>query len=73
MHLFGSRKTNINDVLKIMIRNNIIKHRIVKQNIIKQIKDRSLFKSVPETYTIQNVLGFLNTIFERQITSSLLQ
>ena len=36
MHLFGSRKTNINDVLKIMIRNNIIKHRIVKQNIIKQ-------------------------------------
>jgi hypothetical protein len=39
------------------------KHK-TKQNIIKQIKDRSLFKSVPETYTIQNVLGFLNTIFE---------
>jgi hypothetical protein len=39
------------------------KHK-TKQNILKQIKDRSLFKSVPETYTIQNVLGFLNTIFE---------
>ena len=39
------------------------KHK-TKQNIIKQIKDRSLFKSVPETYTIQNVLGFLNTFFE---------
>jgi hypothetical protein len=39
------------------------KHK-TKQNIIKQIKDRSLLKSIPETYTIQNVLGFLNTIFE---------
>ena len=39
------------------------KHK-TKQNILKQIKERSLFKSVPETYTIQNVLGFLNTIFE---------
>jgi hypothetical protein len=39
------------------------KHK-TKQNIIKQIKERSLFKSVPETYTIQNVLSFLNTIFE---------
>ena len=39
------------------------KHK-TKQNIIKQIKDRSLFKSVPETYTIQNVLSFLNTVFE---------
>ena len=39
------------------------KHK-TKQNIIKQIKERSLFKSVPETYTIQNVLGFLNTVFE---------
>jgi hypothetical protein len=39
------------------------KHK-TKQNILKQIKDRSLFKSVPETYTIQNVLGFLNTIFD---------
>ena len=39
------------------------KHK-TKQTIIKQIKDRSLFKSVPETYTIQNVLGFLETIFE---------
>ena len=39
------------------------KHK-TKLNILKQIKDRSLFHSVPETYTIQNVLGFLNTIFE---------
>ena len=39
------------------------KHK-TKQNIIKQIKERSLFKSVPETYTIQNVLSFLNTLFE---------
>jgi hypothetical protein len=39
------------------------KHK-TKQNILKQIKDRSLLKSIPETYTIQNVLGFLNTIFE---------
>ena len=39
------------------------KHK-TKQNIIKQIKDRSLLKSIPETYTIQNVLGFLNTVFE---------
>ena len=39
------------------------KHK-TKQNIIRQIKDRTLFKSVPETYTIQNVLGFLQTIFD---------
>lgn len=39
------------------------KHK-TKQNIIKQIKERSLFKSVPETHTIQNVLSFLNTVFE---------
>jgi hypothetical protein len=39
------------------------KHK-TKQNIIKQIKERSLFKSVPETFTIQNVLSFLNTVFE---------
>ena len=38
------------------------KHK-TKQQIIKQIKERSLFKSTPETYTIQNVLGFLQTIF----------
>ena len=42
------------------------KHK-TKQNIIKQIKDRTLFKSVPETYTIQNVLGFLQTIFETKM------
>ena len=39
------------------------KHK-TKQVIIKKIKERTLFKSVPETYTIQNVLSFLNTIFE---------
>jgi hypothetical protein len=39
------------------------KHK-TKQNIIKQIKERNLFKSVPETDTIQNVLGFLQTIFQ---------
>jgi hypothetical protein len=39
------------------------KHR-TKQNIIKKIKDRSLFKSIPETFTIQNVLSFLQTIFQ---------
>jgi len=30
-----------------------------KVNIIKQIKDRNLFKSIPETETIQNVLNHL--------------
>lgn len=39
------------------------KHK-TKQNIIKKIKERSLFKSTPETYTIQNVLGFLLTLFK---------
>ena len=39
------------------------KHK-TKQNIIKKIKDRSLFKSTPETYTIQSVLGFLQTVFQ---------
>ena len=39
------------------------KHK-TKQNIIKKIKERSLIKSTPETYTIQNVLGFLQTIFQ---------
>jgi hypothetical protein len=38
------------------------KHK-TKQNIIKKIKERTLFKSIPETYTIQHVLGFLQTIF----------
>jgi hypothetical protein len=42
------------------------KHK-TKQNIIKKIKERSLFKSTPETYTIQNVLGFLQTIFHTKI------
>jgi len=39
------------------------KHK-TKQSILKKIKDRSLLKSTPETYTIQNVLGFLQTIFQ---------
>jgi hypothetical protein len=39
------------------------KHK-TKQNIIKKIKDRLLFKSTPETYTIQNVLGFFQTMFQ---------
>ena len=39
------------------------KHK-TKQNIIKHIKERSLFKSTPETNTIQTVLGFLQTIFQ---------
>jgi hypothetical protein len=44
------------------------KHK-TKQNMIRTIKERSLLKSVPETYTIQNVLGFLNTIFETKSAS----
>ena len=39
------------------------KHK-TKLTIIKHIKERSLLKSTPETYTIQNVLGFLQTIFQ---------
>ena len=39
------------------------KHK-TKLTIIKTIKERSLFKTTPETYTIQNVLGFLQTIFQ---------
>lgn len=42
------------------------KHK-TKQNIIKKIKERSLFKSTPETYTIQNVLKFLQTFFQTKI------
>ena len=38
------------------------KHK-TKQSILKKIKDSSLLKSIPETYTIQNVLSFLQTIF----------
>lgn len=49
MQLFGSRKTNINDVLKIMIRKNIIKQHIIKQNIIKQniIEQNIIKQNVP--------------------------
>jgi hypothetical protein len=39
------------------------KHK-TKQSIIKHIKERSLLKSTPETYTIQTVLGFLQTMFQ---------
>ena len=39
------------------------KHK-TKQTIIKNIKERSLLKSTPETYTIQNVLSFLQTVFQ---------
>ena len=39
------------------------KHK-TKQSLIKKIKERTLFKSVPETYTIQNILGFLQTFFQ---------
>jgi hypothetical protein len=42
------------------------KHK-TKQTIIKHIKERSLLKSTPETYTIQNVLGFLQTIFQTKM------
>jgi hypothetical protein len=36
------------------------KHK-TKLHIIKLIKDRHLFQSIPETYTIQAILGFLQT------------
>jgi hypothetical protein len=39
------------------------KHK-TKQTILKDIKERSLLKSTPETYTIQNVLAFLQTMFQ---------
>jgi len=36
-----------------------------KINILKQIKERTLFQSIPETETIQNILNILNpTVFE---------
>jgi len=38
------------------------KHK-TKSNIIKQIKDRNLFSSTPETDTIQNVLNYLYPTF----------
>jgi len=34
------------------------KHK-TKTNVLKLIKERSLFSSIPETYTIQNVLNFI--------------
>lgn len=44
------------------------KHK-TKQTIVKKIKERTLIKSTPETYTIQNVLSFLQTIFSTKIES----
>jgi hypothetical protein len=44
------------------------KHK-TKVNIIKKIKERNLFKSIPETYTIQNVLSFLQSLFASKIES----
>jgi hypothetical protein len=44
------------------------KHK-TKINIIKKIKERALLKSTPETYTIQNVLGILQTLFQSKIES----
>lgn len=38
------------------------KHK-TKINIIKKIKNNSLFSSIPETFTIQNILSFLQLIF----------
>jgi hypothetical protein len=42
------------------------KHK-TKQTLIKKIKERNLLKSIPETYTIQNILSFLNTFFITKI------
>jgi hypothetical protein len=40
------------------------KHK-TKTHIVKLIKEKHLFKSIPETYTIQTVLGFLqSTLFD---------
>ena len=44
------------------------KHK-TKMNMIRAIKERNLLKTVPETYTIQTVLSFLNTIFETKTES----
>ena len=35
----------------------------IKINVIKQIRERNLFRSVPESYTIQNVLKLLHPAF----------
>lgn len=42
------------------------KHK-TKQIIIKQIKDRHLLKSTPESYTIQSVINNFSSIFENKI------
>lgn len=38
------------------------KHK-TKHNILKKIKNISLFSSIPETFTIQNILSFLQLLF----------
>ena len=38
------------------------KHK-TKQTLLKKIKERNLFKSIPETYTIQNILSILSNVF----------
>lgn len=38
------------------------KHK-TKQTLLKKIKERNLFKSIPETHTIQNVLSILSNVF----------
>lgn len=41
-----------------------------KSHILKLIKERHLFKSIPETYTIQTILGFLkSTLFDSKIAA----
>ena len=44
------------------------KHK-TKQFVLKKIKENSLFKSTPETYTIQHVLNFLKGIFQTKTES----
>jgi hypothetical protein len=41
------------------------KHK-TKQTLLKKIKERNLFTSVPETYTIQNVLTLLSPFFNNK-------
>ena len=41
-----------------------------KSHILKLIKERHVFKSIPETYTIQTILGFLkSTLFDSKIAA----
>lgn len=38
-----------------------------KREIIKKIKERNLFKSIPESFTIQKILNFLKPFFESKM------